>query len=299
MEISVIVPCYNEEASIKEFCNMMKDGFEKRKIKYELIFIDDGSTDDTFKLLKEEEKGNKSIKLISFSKNFGKEAAMYAGLSYASGKYISIMDADMQHTFDMLISMFDKLKEDEAYDIVCSYKSSRVDEKPLKRVLTSTFYKLNNKVSDVKLLPGASDFRIFKSCVKDAILSITEKDRFLKGIFSWIGYNTIYVPYTPEKRLHGNSKWSLLKLIQYSLNGFISFNDLPLRFFFFSGIIIFIISLLNFILIGKLGVRTLILLISYLILMIGVISLYLSKIYNNSLNRPIYIIKEKVGFDKK
>jgi len=299
MEVSVIVPCYNERASISEFCKMMDDGFKKRKISYELIFVDDGSIDDSLNVLKEQNKKNRSVKIISFSRNFGKEAAMLAGLSYATGKYTAIMDSDMQHTFDMLENMYDKLKEDDSYDVVCSYKASREDEKPLKRNLTSIFYKINNKISDVKLLPGASDFRIFKSSVRDSIISLPEKDRFLKGIFSWIGYNTIYVPYTPEKRLYGDSKWSIIKLINYSINGFVSFNDLPLKLSFIISVFIFIIGILNFILFGLLDLRTLILFISYLILMVGIISLYLSKIYKNSLNRPVFIIKEKIGFDKK
>ena len=195
--------------------------------------------------------------------------------------------------------MYKKLINDYSFDCCCAYKSNREDEGSLKRTLTSLFYKINNKISDVKLLPGASDFRVFKKSVCDAITSLDEKTRFLKGMFSWVGFNTIYVPYIPEKRMYGTSKWSLFKLLKYSLGGIISFSTKPIKSVFIIGVVALIVGLLNFILIGNLSNRTIILFISLIMLSIGIISLYVSRIYSNILNRPCYIIKEKLGFNDK
>lgn len=296
MKLSVIVPCYNEGKSINEFYEKLKNTLDERKISHEIIMVDDGSVDDTNMFLHDINNKDKNVKIITFSKNFGKEAAMLSGLKYSSGSFIAIMDADLQHNPNVLIEMYDKLLSEPNFDVVCAYKSNRKDEGSIKRTLTSIFYKINNKISDAKLLPGASDFRVFKSSVKDAIISLPEKKRFLKGIFSWIGFNTIYVPYMPEKRLYGTSKWSLIKLIKYSIGGILSFSNFILHSIFVLSIITFIIGLFNFILMGNLSNRTIILMISSMILFIGVISLYISRIYKEVLNRPCYIIKEKIGF---
>lgn len=299
MELSVVVPCYNEAETLNEFYESICDALKKEKITYELIMVDDGSSDSTMEKLENICNENKNVKVISFSRNFGKEAAMLAGLNHASGKYVSIMDADLQHTPETLITMYKKLIQNPEYDVVASYKESRKDDSPLKRTLTSFFYRINNLLSDVKLLPGASDFRVFKSCVKDAIISLPEKTRFLKGIFSWVGFNTIYVPYTPEKRMYGSSKWSIMKLIKYSLGGIISFSTKPIKSVFVIGVISFIICFINFILMGNLSHRTIILLIGILLFCIGIMALYISRIYSNILDRPCYIIRKKIGFEKK
>ncbi len=299
MKLSIIVPCYNEATGIDEFHEQITKELKKEKITYEIIFIDDGSLDDTFKKIEEVAKSDKNVKGISLSRNFGKESAMLAGLEHTNGEYVAIMDADLQHSPLMLTQMYKKLIEDQSYDVVCAYKSNRKDESSLKRTLTSIFYKVNNNVADVKLLPGASDFRVFKSSVRDAIISLPEKTRFLKGIFSWIGFNTIYVPYTPEKRLHGTSKWSIIKLIKYSLGGIISFSTMPIKSIFILGVSVFIVGLVNFLLMGNLSHRTIILFISFIMLSVGIMSLYISRIYSNILNRPNYIIKKKIGFDNK
>lgn len=298
MKLSVIVPCYNEGESINEFYNKLKDTLASEKISYELVMIDDGSKDDTLSYLKEIVSKDKKVKVISFSRNFGKESAMLAGLEAANGNYIAIMDADLQHDPNVLVSMYNRLIKEPTFDVVCAYKENRDDEPPLKRTLTKAFYRINNKISDVQLLPGASDFRVFKSSVKDAILLLPEKARFLKGIFSWVGFNTIYVPYTPLKRTYGTSKWSLSKLIKYSLGGIVSFSTFPIKCVFVLGILVFIIGLLNFLLLGSLANRTIILFISLIMLSLGIMSLYISRIYSNMLGRPCYIIKEKIGFDK-
>ena len=299
MKLSVVVPCYNEGKSINEFYEKLKSELDEKKISHEIIMVNDGSEDDTNDFLINLNGKDKNVKIITFSRNFGKEAAMLAGLKEASGKYVAIMDADLQHTPQMLIQMYDKLIDEPKYDIVCAYKSNRKDEGSLKRTLTSIFYKINNKISEAKLLPGASDFRVFKESVKDAIVALPERKRFLKGIFSWAGFNTIYVPYMPEKRQYGTSKWSIIKLIKYSLSGIISFSTFPLSFIFMLSIIIFLIGLINFILMGNLSHKTIILFESFIMLSIGMMSLYISRIYKESLNRPCYIIKEKIGFNNK
>lgn len=299
MKLSVVVPCYNEKASIKDFYEQLTKMLKKEKITYEIIFVDDGSYDDTYLEIEQIITIDKNVRGIRFSRNFGKESAMLAGLEHATGEYVAIMDADLQHTPDMLVQMYKKLVDNTEYDVVCAYKANRRNEGSLKRTLTSIFYKVNNRISDVKLLPGASDFRVFTSSVKDAIISLPEKTRFLKGIFSWVGFNTIYVPYTPEKRLHGTSKWSIIKLIKYSLGGIVSFSTKPIKFIFILGILVFMVGLINFLLMGNLANRTIILLISIIMLSLGIMSLYISRIYSNILGRPNYIIKKKSGFNNK
>lgn len=298
MDLSIVVPCYNEAVGIEKFYEVTTEVLKQEKIKYELIIVDDGSSDDTYLRLSEICKKDKKVKVVCLSKNFGKEAAMLAGLKHTSGKYISIMDADLQHTPEMLLLMYNKLLENKDFDVVASYKEKRKDEPALKRTLTSLFYRINNKISEAKLLPGASDFRVFKEEVKDAIISLPENTRFLKGIFSWIGFNTIYVPYTPEKRVFGNSHWSLFKLIKYSISGIISFSTFPLKTIFVLGIFMFIVSLLNYLLMGHLSSRSIMLLLGLVMLSVGIIALYISNAYNTILRRPNYIIKSKIGFDK-
>ena len=298
MELSIVVPCYNESKSVNEFYDSISSLLSLNKISYELIMVDDGSSDDTLERLKELNGKDKNVKVISFSRNFGKEAAMLAGLENSSGKYISIMDAYMQHNPSTLIEMYKKLLDNKNYDVVCAYRENRKDEGTIKRTLTALFYKVINNVSEIKLLPGAGDFRVFKRSVRDAIVSMKEKTRFLKGMFSFVGFNTIYVPYTPEKRKYGTSKWSLIKLTKYSLDGIISFSTMPLTFIFIVGIIVFLIGLINFLLMGNLSFRTIILFISFIMLSVGIIALYVCKMYKNSLARPCYIIREKIGFSK-
>lgn len=298
MKLSVIVPCYNEGLNINVFYEDMVKNLKENKLSYELIFVNDGSTDDTLEKLKDLSVKDKNVKIINFSRNFGKEAAMQAGLEKSSGSYISIIDADMQQKPSTLISMYNKLIENKEYDVVCAYRESRDDDSKIKAMIAPLFYKLINKVSNVNLVPGASDFRVFKKEVKDAIISLKENNRFLKGIFSWVGFNTIYVPYTPDVRLYGTSKWSLLKLVNYGLNGIISFSSFPLYLIFYIAIFYVLLALLNAIF-NFFGYRTMIFLLALILISISTIGLYISKIYNNALKRPNYIIKELIGFNNK
>lgn len=175
MKLSVIVPCYNEGKSINDFYKNLKESLDKNKIRYELVMVDDGSTDETSVFLENIAKEDKNVRVIIFSRNFGKEPAMLAGLEHVTGNYVAIMDADLQHSPDTLVNMYNKLLEDDTFDVVAAYKENRNDESAIKRTLTSIFYRFNNHISEVKLLPGASDFRVFKSTVKDAIISLPEK----------------------------------------------------------------------------------------------------------------------------
>ncbi len=274
-KLSIIVPCYNEMDSVDEFYKQVKMVLDDKKIDYELMMIDDGSGDNTLEKLSLLAKEDKNVKVIGFSRNFGKEAAMLAGLENVTGDYIALMDADLQHRPAMMVEMYEKLLDNKGYDVVAAYKEKRDDEPALKRSLTSMFYKLSNGISDVRMLPGASDFRVFKSYVKDAIISL------------------------PDKRTHGKSKWSLIKLIKYSLGGIVSFSTLPIKSVFIISILVFLTGLINFILMGNLSHRTIILFISIIMLSLGIMSLYISRIYTNILNRPAYIIKEKIGFKTK
>ena len=295
MNLSIIVPCYNEEESVNQFYDELIKALKEEKIAHEILFINDGSTDETMLKLKELSKKDKNVKVISFSKNFGKESAMLAGLQHASGKYVSIIDADLQQPIDVFINMYKKLLDNDDYDVVAAYRENRDTDNKIKSMLTPVFYKIMNRTSEIKLLPGSSDFRVFKSTVKDAIISLPERSRFLKGMFSWVGFNTIYVPYEPQNRRYGTSKWSLLSLVKYAIGGIVSFSTFPLSIVFIIGVIMFLLALLN-VLFDNLGIKTIILFISLLGLMVGIVSLYLIRMYKNSLQRPHYIIKEKIGF---
>lgn len=296
MNLSVIVPCYNEEESVDTFYEELSKILKDENISHEVLFVNDGSTDETQVKLKELATKDKNVKVISFSKNFGKESAMLAGLEHAKGKYIAIIDADLQQPVEVLVGMYKKLIDNvDDYDIVAAYRENRNSDNKVKVFLTPLFYRIINKISEIKLLPGASDFRVFKSCVKDAIISLPERSRFLKGMFSWVGFNTIYVPYEPEDRKYGKSKWSLIHLIKYAIGGIVSYSTFPLAVVFVVGVIMFVLALLN-VIFNNYGARTIILFISLIGLMIGVISLYLIRMYKNSLQRPHYIIKEKIGF---
>lgn len=299
MKLSVIVPCYNEYKSLNELHSRLIKRFNKEKISYEIIMIDDGSTDDTLSTIKSIIEIDSNVKLVSFSRNFGKEAAMLAGLRKATGEYTIFVDADLQQTEDTIMEMYNKLIENPSFDIVSAYNEDNNNSNKLKKVLTSIFYKIINTISEVKLLPGASDFRIFKSNVREALISLPEKNRFTKGIFSWIGFNTIYIPYKPNKREHGTTKWSIHKLVKYALDGIVAFSALPINVIFILSVFLFLVMLLNFIVMGNLGFRSVLLLLGFIVLSIGILGLYILRMYANSLNRPYYIIKEEIGFKNK
>ncbi len=306
MKLSLICPCYNEEANVEEFYMSAKEALGCMAGEYELIFINDGSRDKTWdKLMSLSERGDGvNIKLINFSRNFGKEAAMYAGMSKAQGEYTAIIDTDMQQKPQTVLDMLCILEQNQDIDCVAAYQQSRRENK-LIGACKSLFYKIINKISDTAFYPGASDFRVFRAGVREAILSIGECHRFLKGIFSWVGFNTYYMPYTADERANGKSSWSFWKLLRYALGGIVSFTTFPLKLASFVGGTMSLLSLLYMIAVivqklvwgisveGYATVIVLILLIGGIqLLCLGILGEYISRIYIQGKSRPICVIKE-------
>lgn len=304
MKLSFVIPCYNEESNVK----LIHDEIAKIFLplyKYEIIFVNDGSSDNTLKSLKEILKNSKTkIKVINFSRNFGKEAAIYAGLKEAKGDYISLIDADMQQDPKYVLEMVSFLDKNEEYDSVAMYQDKRKEGKVL-TFFKKSFYKLINKISDTKFQSNASDFRTFRKCVIKSVLELKEYYRFSKGIFSWVGYNTYYMPYTVKERATGTTKWSFKKLFKYALDGIISFTTAPLKMATYIGLMSSFASIvyLIFVIIQKLawgidipGYATIITLILFLggmqLFSLGIIGEYIGRNYIETKNRPIYIAKE-------
>ena len=312
-KVSMIIPCYNEEGNVKLFYNEAVKAYKDQNYKLELVFIDDGSKDNTLKILKDLIKEQDcEIKVLSFSRNFGKEAAIYAGLNNVDGDYTVIIDADLQQPPELTIKMANILDENE-YDCVCYYQEERIENKLLSKI-KNVFYKAMNNLSEVELKQGASDFRMFNQKVKKSLLEIKEYYRFSKGIFSWIGYNTQYLPYIPKQRNSGTTKWNFIKLLKYGISGIISFSTMPLKLATYSGLTLSLITFIYLfvIIIQKLffeisvpgypTVISCILLIGgFQLFCIGIIGEYLGKTYIETKNRPIYIIKEEItnGKNKK
>jgi len=311
MKLSLVVPCYNEEENVQLFYNEVIKVF-KKKFKYEIIFINDGSSDKTISELKELHKNKKeNIKIVNFSRNFGKEAGIYAGLKQATGDYTCIIDADLQQNPSFVLDMLKILEENEEFDSVAAFQKTRKEG----RILTffkNCFYRLINKICEIEFVSGASDFRLFRKNVVDSILEMSEYFRFSKGIFSWVGFNTYYMPYTVEDRANGSSKWKIKQLFKYAIDGIVSFTTTPLRISTIMGLIISLISFTYFliVIIQKLffgvslqGYTTIVALILLLggiqLLCLGIIGEYLARTYVEVKRRPIYIAKEILDNSKK
>ena len=306
-KVSIIVPCYNEEENVLDFYNDTLNVLKEGKSFYELIFVDDGSKDKTRHLLTSLKSAkNCEVKALIFSRNFGKEAAMYAGLREASGDYACIMDADLQQDPIYILKMEKFLDENALYDSVALFQDKR-DESKMLKLFKRLFYKLINKISEVDFVSGASDFRMFRRNMLDAIVDISEKNRFSKGIFSWVGFNTYYLPYSANKRNKGTSKWSFWSLFKYAISGIVSFSTMPLKISMVVGLIVSLISMIYLIVvivqkivfgIAIAGYATIVVLILLLggiqLLCIGIIGEYLARTYVETKNRPIYIIREKL-----
>lgn len=302
-KISIIVPCYNEEEAIPIFCGEIKNVL--KNYEYEVVFVDDGSKDNTLKVLKEKSNENSSIKYISLSRNFGKESAMFAGLENADGEYVVVMDVDLQDPPRLLPEMYSILQSDE-FDCVRTRRTTRKGEPIIRSFFANMFYKLINKFSKVKIVNGARDFIMMKRSMADAILALPEYNRFSKGLFSWVGFNTKWLEYENEKRSAGQTKWSFWKLFLYSIEGIVSFTTAPLAIATFMGLLFCLISLLLIIFIfvktiiwgdQTSGWPSLVCIISLIggiqLFCLGIIGEYISKMYLESKNRPIYIIREK------
>ena len=305
-KISIIVPVFNEEETIPIFCDEMQKIKNKlsKKANFEFLFINDGSKDNTLEILRSLAKKDKDVRYISFSRNFGKEAGILAGLENATGDYVATMDVDLQDPPQLLIEMFETLETGE-YDCCASRSVTRNGYSPLRKFFTKMFYKIINKISKTEMVDGARDFRLMTRQMVNAILSMKEYNRYSKGIFSFVGFNTKWIEYENIDRVAGYSKWNFWKLFGYAIEGITAFSTTPLVF---SAIVGIIFCLIAFIMIIVIIIRTLcfgdpvagwpslvciIMFVSGIQLFcLGIMGLYLSKTYLETKKRPIYIVKE-------
>lgn len=302
--ISIVVACYNEEEVLPVFYEEINRVSNKMKdVNFEFLFVDDGSVDKTLSVIKKLVKKDKRVKYISFSRNFGKEAAMNAGLNYSKGDYVALMDADLQDPPNMLIDMYQYIQDD--YDVVATRRITRNGEPKIRSIFSKLWYKIINKISDVEMVDGARDFRLMKRCVVDAILSLNEYNRYSKGIFSFVGFKTKYLDYENVQRVAGKTKWSFFGLVKYAIEGITSFSTVPLMISSFFGLLFCFIAVIAIIFIiirtlifgdsvaGWPSLVCIILLVSGVqLLCVGIIGKYLSKMYLETKKRPIYIIRE-------
>lgn len=305
MKLSLIVPCYNEQESLELFYKeVTRVADEMKEYEFEFNFIDDGSSDRTMEILRELGKQDDRVCYYSFSRNFGKEAAMYAGFKKATGDYVAVMDADLQDPPELLPEMV-KLLETGEYDSVATRRVDRKGEPPIRSFFAKMFYKLINRISDTDIVDGARDFRLMKRQMVDAILSMSERNRFSKGIFGWIGFRTYWMPYENVERVAGETKWNFWKLFKYSLDGIVNFSQVPLVLASFGGILLTLLSfvMIAFIVVRKLlfgdpvsGWPSLVCIISFIggvqLFCLGIIGQYLAKTYLEVKHRPIFIIAE-------
>lgn len=303
---SCIVPCFNEEEVIPLYYEEMQKvrKQEEGKIDFEIIFIDDGSKDKTLEVIKKLSEQDECIHYVSFSRNFGKEAAMYAGFEHANGEYVVTMDVDLQDPPHLIPEMI-RCIEEEGYDSVATRRVTRKGEPPIRSFFARRFYGLINKISDADIVDGARDFRMMKRDMVNAILSMPEYNRFTKGIFGWVGFKTKWIEFENVERAAGETKWSFWKLFRYALEGIIAFSTVPLTIVSLIGVVVCIIAFLFLLFVviraaifgdPVAGWPSLICVISFLsgiqLLGIGVVGMYLSKTYLETKKRPIYIKKE-------
>ncbi len=311
MKLSFVVPCYNEADNVKPFAEEIFRSFPVTE-DYEIVFVNDGSADNTFENLKEVKKISPcNIKIINFSRNFGKESAMYAGLQNACGELVSIIDADLQQDPAIVKKMVEMLDSNPDVDCICACQEDRHEGK-FTTACKNAFYKFADKFTEISFKSGASDFRTFRKSVRDALLSMGEFHRFSKGLFSWIGFNTVYIPYTAKERQAGKSSFNFIKLLKYAFEGIIAFSTAPLKFASVLGSVATVFSIVYAVItiIRKLvshinvdGFTQLVILISFLggiqLFTIGIIGEYLARNYIQTKNRPIYIAKEIITYEDK
>ena len=304
-KISIVVPCYNEEEAMpifyEEICKVAK---EMKKVDFEFIFVNDGSKDKTLEVARKLHKNDDRVRYVSFSRNFGKEAGMLAGIEAAKGDYVAIMDVDLQDPPYLISEMYDTLKNDD-YDCVATRRVTRKGEPPIRSFFAKCYYKIINKISKTEIIDGARDFRLMTRQMVDSVLELKEYNRFSKGIFSWVGYNTKWLEYENVERVAGTTKWNFWKLFLYSLESIVAFSTVPLSIATIMGILFCLIA---FIMIVFIIIKTLtigdpvagwpslicvIFLVSGIQLFcLGIIGQYLAKTYLETKNRPIYIVKE-------
>ena len=307
--LSVIVPCYNEEENIVDFYDelMKQDAyFRKEEVALELIYVDDGSSDATAARVRELHGRDERVHLISFSRNFGKEAAIYAGLEASHGELTALLDCDLQDPPSLLPEMYEAITR-EGYDSVATRRVTRKGEPPIRSFFARRFYHLINRMSDTEIVDGARDYRMMTRRFVDAILSLSEINRFSKGIFSWVGFETKWLEYENVERKKGETKWSFWKLFRYAIDGIIGFSTAPLAFASFLGVLFCILAVILIIvtIIRKLlfgdptsGWPSLVCIISLIsgvqLFCLGIVGQYLAKTYMEVKHRPIYLVKEEI-----
>ena len=307
-KIDIVIPCFNESKCVELIYNALKDLFstELKAYEWSVLYIDDGSQDDTLeRIVKLAGMDNSNVRYVSFARNFGKESAIYAGLENADGDYVALMDADLQHPPHLLVEMLHAI-EVEGYDCATARRVNREKESKIRNFFSNAFYHTINWATGMKLAPGMTDYRLMKKQVADAIVSMREHERFIKGIYSWIGFKSKWVEYENVERADGDSKWNYKSLWNYAKTGIIAFAVSPLRAVIYFGFLVIGISFVyavRLFLMSISGARpwqdttTIILLLLFLggviILLLGVIGEYLARIYMEVKNRPIYIAKEK------
>ena len=303
--ISIVIPCYCEEDALPAFWEEInKTSQNISQADFEFLFVDDGSNDNTVNILRKLAHEDKRVRYISFSRNFGKEAAMYAGLKNAKGDYIAIMDADLQDPPSLLPQMLYAL-ENDGFDCVATRRVTRKGEPAIRSFFARVFYKLINKISKADIVDGARDYRLMKRKMVDAILQLEEYNRFSKGIFGWVGFKTKWLEFENQKRLKGETKWSFRKLLIYSLDGIVAFSSMPLYISSIMGLLFCIIAFfaIIFVIVRQLiwggsayGWPSLVCIILMLsgiqLFAIGILGQYLSKTYLEVKKRPIYIVNE-------
>lgn len=295
--ISVVVPCYNESEALPYFYDEMTRVLSTMDVEGEMIFVDDGSNDTTLDILQDLAKRDARVRFVSFSRNFGKEAAMYAGLKAANGDFVCIMDADLQDPPALLPEMLDAILN-EGYDSVATKRSTREGEPPIRSFFANCFYGIINKMSKVKLVPGARDYRLMNRKMCDAVLSLAEYDRFTKGFFEWVGFKTKWLSYPNIQRVAGKTKWSFFKLFKYALESIVSLSTAPLTAASVLGGAISVLGLVGIIVCACLGYgvgiwsSAIICVGGMVMLSIGIMGMYVSRTYMQVKNRPVYIVSK-------
>jgi len=305
-KISVVVPCYNEEEVLPLFYKEITKVISSiKECEFEVLFINDGSADGTLKILKEFAEKDEQMKFISFSRNFGKEAAIYAGLQNATGEFVVLMDADLQDPPELISSMYRILKEEDV-DCVGTRRVTRKGEPVVRSFFARMFYRIINKIAKINIVDGARDFRMMKRNMVDAILGVSEVNRFSKGIFSWVGFDTKWIPYENVNRAAGKTKWSFWSLFRYSIEGIVGYSTMPLTFAALLGVLFCFIALIMVCVIvvrtlmwgdSTAGWPSLVCIICFIggiqLFCIGILGEYLAKTYLETKKRPIYVVKEK------
>lgn len=303
---SIVVPCYNEEDALPLFYEETQKVVETMtELEFEYLFVDDGSKDGTINIMRELSEKDSNVHYVSFSRNFGKEAAIFAGLQNATGDYVVIMDADLQDPPDLLPEMYKAVTE-EGYDCAATRRVNRKGEPPIRSLFAKLFYKIMNRMAKVDMVDGARDFRFMKRTMVDAICSIGEYNRFSKGIFGWVGFNTKWLEFKNRERVAGKTKWSFWSLFKYSIEGMVAFSTAPLLWTSFIGLFFCVVAFIALIVLfvraalfgdPVSGWPSLACMITFFaglqLFCIGIIGVYLSKAYLEIKGRPVYIVREK------